>query len=232
MPFYLSDVVPWGRSFDEYVAMFALCGADLGGYILGCGDGLASFNAIATRRGHNVVSVDPIYRFSTTELELRVEEAGNSIAVQLRKNTHEFIWTRFRTVEELICRRIEAMKEFLADLPSGIEERRYVDGSVLKLPFVDQQFDLALCSHFLFLYSQHLSLDFHIEAILELCRVAKEVRIFPLLELGALPSRYLNTVCEKIEHLGYRTEREEVDYEFQKGGNQMLRVSRFQHVLE
>jgi hypothetical protein len=42
MPFTLADVVPWGRSFDEYVAMFALVQRDFEDAILGCGDGPAA----------------------------------------------------------------------------------------------------------------------------------------------------------------------------------------------
>ncbi len=47
--FTLDHVVPWGRSFEEYRAMFAIDDRDLDGGILGCGDGPASFNAEATR---------------------------------------------------------------------------------------------------------------------------------------------------------------------------------------
>lgn len=39
MAFTLDKVVPWGRSYDEYVAMFALSSDDLRRRILGCGDG-------------------------------------------------------------------------------------------------------------------------------------------------------------------------------------------------
>jgi hypothetical protein len=60
--FMLDQVIPWGRSFDEYRRMFAFEDADLGSQILGCADGPASFNAEATRRGAFVVSCDPIYR--------------------------------------------------------------------------------------------------------------------------------------------------------------------------
>ena len=48
--FTLDQVVPWGRSFDEYRAMFAMTDMDLTGRILGCGDGPASFNREATRQ--------------------------------------------------------------------------------------------------------------------------------------------------------------------------------------
>ena len=34
------EIVPWGRSFDEYVAMFSLTKADLAEGILGCADEL------------------------------------------------------------------------------------------------------------------------------------------------------------------------------------------------
>src|SRR6187401_543475 len=61
--FSLFSVVPWGRSFDEYVRMFALAESDLESRILGCGDGPASFNVEATRRGATVVSCDPLYQF-------------------------------------------------------------------------------------------------------------------------------------------------------------------------
>ena len=41
----LREIVPWGRSFDEYHLMLGLRGADLAGRTLGRGDGPASFNA-------------------------------------------------------------------------------------------------------------------------------------------------------------------------------------------
>jgi hypothetical protein len=44
----LDEVIPWGRSFDEYRRMFALTGDDLAEAVPGCGDGPASFNAEAT----------------------------------------------------------------------------------------------------------------------------------------------------------------------------------------
>ncbi|MDX1815834.1 MAG: SAM-dependent methyltransferase, partial [Thermodesulfobacteriota bacterium] len=55
MAFTLNKVVPWGRSFNEYTAMFALSETDLGKRILGCADGPASFNCILTKRGGRVL---------------------------------------------------------------------------------------------------------------------------------------------------------------------------------
>ena len=60
----LDSIVPWGRSFEEYVTMFGLTNTDLTKRILGCGDGPAGFNSELTARGGTVVSLDPIYAFS------------------------------------------------------------------------------------------------------------------------------------------------------------------------
>jgi hypothetical protein len=70
MPFTLDQVVPWGRSYDEYVAMFALTEVNLRKRILGCGDGPASFNAGLTRRGGAVVSAQGLYRARMTGCRL------------------------------------------------------------------------------------------------------------------------------------------------------------------
>ena len=94
------------------------------------------------------------------------------------------------------------------------------------LPFDDGAFDLALCSHFLFLYSQQLDEAFHLASMRELCRVAREVRVFPLLALGAQPSPHVGPVTEALEANGFEARVERVPYEFQRGGNQMLRVTR------
>lgn len=192
MAFTLDKVVPWGRGFDEYLAMFSLTGEDLGKALLGCGDGPASFNAVLTGRGGRVISVDPLYRFSGEELG-RV--------------------------------RVEAMNAFLADYPSGVQEGRYQEASLPALLFAENIFDIALCSHFLFLYSEQLDEDFHLQSIKELCRVAAEARIFPLLELGAERSRHLDQVTARLEQAGYKVTVERVGYEFQRGGNEMPRVA-------
>ena len=41
MTIRLSEVIPWGRSFEEYRRMFALTDENLAERILGCGDGPA-----------------------------------------------------------------------------------------------------------------------------------------------------------------------------------------------
>lgn len=69
-----------------------------------------------------------------------------------------------------------------------------------------------------------LSEAFHQAAVIELCRVAREVRIFPLLALDGRPSPYVNLVADSSRHRGDEVAIEVVPYEFQRGGNQMLRI--------
>ncbi len=222
--FTLDQIVPWGRSFDEYRRMFSLSDTDLRLNILGCGDGPAGFNAEATRRGDNVISCDPIYQFTTVELRGRIAATYDQILAQTRENPDEFVWTTITSVEELGRVRMEAMRTFLDDFDAGKAEGRYVEAGLPSLPFTDAAFDLALCSHFLFLYAEQLGEDFHRAAITELCRVAREVRIFPLLALGGKPSPYVNLVADQARAAGHDVVIERVPYEFQRGGNEMMRV--------
>jgi hypothetical protein len=67
----LEDVVPWGRSYEEYLAMFDLTPVELKSRVFGCGDVPAAFNAVLTRRGGFIVSVNPIYRTSSSAVAAR-----------------------------------------------------------------------------------------------------------------------------------------------------------------
>lgn len=223
--FTLEHVVPWGRSFDEYCRMFALTEDDLDRRILGCGDGPAGFNAEATRRGHHVVSCDPIYRFGCSQIQERIASTYDEMLVQARLNAHEFVWRDgIRNVEELGQVRMAAMRTFLDDFESGKQVGRYVDAALPKLPFEDGAFELALCSHFLFLYSEQLGEAFHRAALHEMCRVAAEVRVFPLLALGSERSPLVDGCVDDLTTAGYHVTIERVPYEFQRGGNEMMRV--------
>jgi hypothetical protein len=218
----LNEVVPWGRSLSEYQAMFALTDQDLDKYILGCGDGPASFNSEMTTAGRRVVSVDPIYAFSGDEIRQRIGDTYQTIVGQARRNTHRYCWTRFRDADELGRVRLGVMEAFLHDFDEGLASGRYRCEALPSLPFEDRQFKLCLCSHLLFLYSEQLSLDFHLVSIRELLRVAEEVRVFPLVSLDCEPSPHLGQVIEHFASLGFAVAVRRVPYEFQRGGDAML----------
>lgn len=222
--FTLDQVVPWGRSFDEYRRMFAMTDDELRLRIVGCGDGPASFNAEATRRGAKVVSCDPIYRWEAADIRDRIASTYDDILDQTRCHAEEFVWSSIRSVEELGQVRMAAMQAFLDDYASGKVEGRYVEAELPTLPFADASFDLGLCSHFLFLYTTQLGEVFHRSAILEMCRVATEVRIFPLLALGGRKSPWVDQNLDYLRHLGFDVAVVKVPYEFQRGGDQMMRI--------
>ncbi len=220
----LAEIVPWGRSFDEYRAMFALSDADLGRRILGCGDGPAAFNAEATVRGAQVVSVDPIYAFDAAAIAERIAAVRPQIEAGLRQAPERYCWDHFADVDALVRTRLAAMEGFLADYPGPGAGARYVAAALPTLPFDDGAFDLALVSHLLFTYSEHLGSEGHRAAIAELMRVAREVRVYPLVTLEGEPSAHLEAALALAEAGGWSAERMPVDYRFQRGADRMLQL--------
>ena len=218
------SIVPWGRSYEEYVSMFSLDDESLNKRILGCGDGPAGFNSVMTKKGKMVVSVDPLYRFTKQEIQQRIEETFETVIAQSKSHMEKFRWDRIKDADELGRIRMSAMKVFLEDYEVGKSQNRYVDAELPKLPFEDKEFDLALSSHFLFLYTDHLSYEFHENSVHELMRVSNELRIFPLLDVNGNVSPYVDGLMEKFNNRNTNATIVEVDYEFQKGGNKMMKI--------
>lgn len=225
MAFELKNVVPWGRNLEEYIKIFKLTEANLNGKIISFGDGPASFNSEMTKLGKTVVSLDPIYQFTKTELKQRIDETKETVIEQMRTNQNNFVWKNIKNVEELEHIRMDAMANFVGDFELGKEQGKYVHH---ELPnptrYDDLTFDLGLSSHFLVLYSQ-LGLNFHIQSITEMLRICKEIRIFPILNLNAVKSEVLEGIMAYFNS-DFVVCIESVDYEFQKNGNEMLVIKR------
>jgi hypothetical protein len=220
----LDSIAPVGRSFEEYSLMFDLSRHDLNNKILGVGDGPASFNCTMNEMGHNILSVDPLYIFGASEIKNRFEKVIENIITQVQQSQDEWVWEFHSSPEELKNHRREVIKNFVDDFELGKKENRYIVGELPCLDFDDDQFDLALCSHFLFLYSEHFDFEFHEKSIREMLRVAKEVRIFPLLDLENNKSRHIASMIDLYENRGFEVEVRRVEYELQRGGNEMLRI--------
>lgn len=221
MAFLLNSVVPWGRSFDEYRRMFCLSDKDLQGKTAGFGDGPASFNCEAAEKGYSVTSFDPIYGFSEAQLEKRIEEVRVTVMQQMRENTDNYVWTQIKSLEELESLRMSAMKRFLADYGKGRAEGRYICHELpQRVPCEDNAFDIGLSSHFLLMYTG-LGYDFHVQAMTEMLRACKEIRIFPTVDLDAEETELANTVIRHFK-ADYDVEIRKTQYEFQKGDNKLL----------
>ncbi|MBE9075973.1 SAM-dependent methyltransferase [Romeria aff. gracilis LEGE 07310] len=221
----LDELVPWGRSLAEYSKMFALSEADLNTKILGCGDGPASFNAEMTEQGYAVTSIDPIYQFSAEQIRQRVQATYEPVISQVKQNADRYVWKDFRDADELGQVRLATMEKFLSDYAVGKAAGRYQCQALPSLAFADGQFELCLCSHLLFLYSELRSLNFHLASIQELLRVSQELRIFPLVMLNSERSPYLEPIIQEFTFQGFDAQIQPVSYEFQKGGRQMLKIS-------
>ena len=205
--------------------MFDLGPAELSGVVLDCSAGLAGFTAEAGRRGTRAVAVDPAYALGRQELATLGSAdlaRGSAIAAD---HPDRFTYEWYGTPERRLSMRTRALAQFLPDLVMHAE--RYVAGQLPQLPFRDDAFDLALCSHLLFTWADQLGLDWHLAALVELTRVAQAVRVFPTVVQGAGdPVPFWDELMAELASAGLRTERRRVPYEFQVGANTMLVVTR------
>lgn len=116
--------------------MFALTPGDLSGRILDCAAGPASFNAEFTSEGHEVISCDPLYSLTADEIRSRIDATRSTVVGNARTAHNEFVWRDFASPEHLDEVRMAAMQRFLADLPEGLREGRYL---IQALPHLDFQ---------------------------------------------------------------------------------------------
>ena len=198
-----NSIASYGRSFDEYRLMFGLDTAHKAALILGVGDGPSSFNAVATRDGWSVTSVDPIYQFAPDAIAERCGETIERMIAAVTMAPRHWTWSQFADADALRTSRQETVQTFLADYVSAAGSGRYVCGGLPHLPFADDAFDLAVCSHVLFSWSGVLDQEFHVAAVADMLRVAREVRIVPTgRNLGAVRTRHASTVAEHFHARG------------------------------
>ncbi len=213
------------RSFLEYQAFFALTVADLAGRVLDCCAGASGFAAEANARGGRVTAVDPAYAKGTPELLADAAASTARGGAILTDHETRFVWTWYGSGGRRDRLRREALALFTADLEAHPET--YAAGALPQLPFRDDAFDLALCSHLLFTWSDVLDEQWHDRAVQELLRVAPAVRIFPLVVQGTgdLVS-FLPRPVDRLRGEGHSVEIAPVPYEFQRGANTMLTIQR------
>lgn len=139
----------------------------------------------------------------------------------MRENRDNYVWTKIKSLEEFENVRMSAMRLFLSDYEQGKAEGRYVYHELPeRLPYKDDAFDIGLSSHFLLMYTV-LGYDFHIQAMTEMLRVCKEIRIFPIVDLDANKTDLIANVIYYFQRR-YDIEIKETQYEFQKDANKLL----------
>ena len=219
-----ADFLAIGRTFAEYCRMLDLDAAELSGRaVLDCGGGAGAFTATAAAVGADATAVDPLYDRPADALEPVLERAVEATDDQLREKADGFVWDYYGDVDVRVRHLRAAAHRFLADYEHHPD--RYVAGALPDLPLEPDAVDLAVVANLLFLYDDRLDLSFHVAALRDLARVAREeVRVFPLASLDATRSEYVDPVAERLRADGHAVETREVPYEFQPGATEMLVV--------
>lgn len=220
----LENIIPLGRSLSEYELMFDLTEADLERKIIGVADGPASFNAEMKELGKNIISIDPLYSYHGVEIKEQFYKVIDDVVNQLRTTQEDYNWVIFKSPDEYKQHRIKTLEKFISDYETGRKDGRYICGELPHLEIEDAPFDLALCSFFLFFYTEQLTYEFHIASVKEILRLANEVRIYPLLDISLNRSEHLDPVINELKKEGFSVEIKKVEYDFQPGGNIMLHI--------
>lgn len=222
----LDRVVFIGRTFEEYTHMFDLQLSELAGKrILDCPSGACSFTAHGRKQGLDVTASDIAYNHRLDDLEAKGQQDIEHAMETLEQAKSNYVWDFYEDVPGLRQHREQALRDCVRDMREF--PKRYVAAVLPELPFADEQFHLVLSAHFLFMYSDRLDYDFHIQTVRELLRVAsEEVRIFPLTDLTGSRYAHLDRLIHELEAEGLRVTEVNVPYEFMKNGNSLLKISK------
>jgi hypothetical protein len=221
------------RSAAEYHAMFDLTPGELATIsVLDCCAGGSSFaaetNGTNGSNGSNarVLAVDPAYAVPRRALAARVRAGLTEGGRIIDAHADRFEWGWYGTPERRAQMRTTAARRFLTDLDD--HPGRYLAAALPDLPFADGSFELVLCSHALFTWSDVLDAAWHRAALDELLRVTRrEIRVYPLVVLGTgRQVDFLEPLRFHLHAAGHRSHLRPVAYRFQRGANKMLVIER------
>jgi hypothetical protein len=189
-----------------------------------------------------VISCDPVYELPEAEIWKKAVDDINRITDLYFQHPQSLNPSYFDARTQLSMRLAAVMDkerhygflcEFMDDFISDkrLASSRYQN---CKLPylqdFTTSSFDLALVGHLLFTYANEttFNLDFHVESLEELTRVAKEVRVFPVGGLNGEISPILKVLRVQLQTKGIFSEVVASPNDMVKGEgwNQMLVLSR------
>ncbi len=191
--------------------------------ILDCPAGACSFTAVGSEQGLDVTACDIAYNHSGADLQNKgLRDIDHAMEHMAHVKNH-YVWDYFKDLHGLRKHRMSALTDCARDMKEFND--RYVPVTLPCLPFKDEEFDIILSAHFLFMYADRLDEDFHQKTIAEFLRVSKkEIRIFPLVDLEGKRYEHLDTFINCLEDKGCRVEEIKVPYEFQTGANSMLKI--------
>ncbi|EDK35655.1 hypothetical protein [Clostridium kluyveri] len=218
----LKNIVLIGRTFSEYYRMFDIHNISKNERILDVASGVSSFCAEARTLGYDVTASDRIYSFSVKDIEEKCTKDLEITMTKMEEIKDLYKWKYFKSIKHLKEHRKKAYEAFIWDFKQN-SKAEYVTTEYPKSYFKDKQFNIALVSHFLFMYDEHLDYEFHKRVIEELVRItSKEIRVFPIVNLKCEKSLFVDKLIEDGCFSKYEIKTVKVNYEFVKGGNEML----------
>ncbi|GAB4392551.1 MAG: hypothetical protein Tsb005_07100 [Gammaproteobacteria bacterium] len=225
----MSTLIPWSHDLAAYKQMFMLTQEEQQqAKMLDCGSGVASVNAELIALGNqHMVSCDALYAQSLAQIAQVIATRKAKLAAALREHQQDvnLDFTNQAALDDFVSQQQQHMERFYQDYQTASARERYIAADLPRLPFDDHQFDLALSSHFLFhkLLPEHDD-QFHIDMVLEMCRVAREVRIYPVMDADGNIAQAIGPVMAALQAHDYGVEIKQVEYCLLKDSNAMLRA--------
>lgn len=216
------ETMNWVYDFSDYQQMYDLTAQDLSKPILDFHSGISSFNATATQQGAHVVSADPAYALSCSDMPRYAERVLSNNITRLLAAPERLKNSEKNNIDHVTAAWRQTEKTFLQDYDKGLSEKRYQAATVPALPYKTHQFDLALCTDFIFY--QPAEMQTVTARVKELTRVAFEVRIFPLMDECGKISDELGPLMLYLQRNHFGVEVREVPYKTLHGNNAMLRI--------
>lgn len=216
----------WGLSYDNLVAMFALDADDLSKKILNCMGCPSSFNPIAYEKGYHLVTSSDIYGSDKDTLKARAKNEVEQAIEYIIANPGRFYSATIETPEKYRAFLLDNLKKFFKTYEAEKTEARYSSEALPEIAFDDNAFDLAICPHFVFNSNPNFDTQFQIDCLQELCRVASECRIFPLLDTQGNRPEKLDEIIDHFNKSGYHTSINAVSYQLQRNADSMLVIKR------
>lgn len=176
--------------------------------------GGSSFTATLNANGGDATAIDPVYALPPHEVAEMVAAEVARGSAWANANLDRYRWDFYVDPEGHRRIRSESARIFGDDIVAHPD--RYQPAPLPDLPFPDLAFDLVLCSHLLFTYSDRLDPEFHSAAIVEMARVGREVRIYPLVhQSGSSESELVSDLMGLLRGIGLSMTTVPVSYEFQ-----------------
>jgi hypothetical protein len=226
------EAIPsWIHGLEEYEQMFDLKPDDYTKSILDFPGSISSFNADVSLKAQRVVSGDAIYGMSFEEVENYAHRLMKLNCEHLTEHADQVLKLGKSALEPIFAMWKDNYSRFLDDYVAGKMQSRYQQVLMPELPYETHEFQLALCSDYVF--NRHAQNDCKPEQVVsELCRVAEEVRIFPLLTEEGDISEWLGPLMLDLQNRNHGIEIRQVSFENVKGGNAMLRAWALECVVE